>query len=98
MSLESTTEMLRTRIGADSGFGATIKFDFGADGVIYFDGAATPNSISNDDAGAECTVAISLEDFESLVAGDLDATTAFMMGKLRVEGDMAIAMRLRDVL
>ncbi len=98
MSLDSTTELLRARIGADSGFGATVKFDFGADGLIYFDGAATPNSVSNNDTGAECTVAISLEDFESLVAGDLDGTTAFMMGKLKVEGDMAIAMRLRDIL
>ena len=97
MSLESTTELLRARLGADSGLGATVKFDFGADGVIYFDGAATPNSVSNHGTGAECTVAMSLEDFESLVAGDLDATTAFMMGKLKVEGDMAIAMRLRDV-
>ena len=97
MSLESTTELLRARLGADSGLGATVKFDFGADGVIYLDGTATPNSVSNNDTGAECTVAISLEDFESLVAGDLDATTAFMMGKLKVEGDMAIAMRLRDV-
>ncbi len=98
MSLESMTELLRARLGADSGLGATVKFDFGADGVIYFDGAATPNSVSNHDADAECTVAISLEDFESLLAGDLDATTAFMMGKLKVEGDMGIAMRLRDIL
>ncbi len=97
MSLESTTELLRSRLGTDSGLGATVKFDFGAEGVIYLDGVANPNSVSNDDTDAECTVQISLEDFESLVAGDLDATTAFMMGKLKVEGDMAIAMRLREV-
>ena len=95
MSLESTTELLRARIS--SGFGATVKFDFGTDGVIYVDGTATPSSVSNDDADAECTIAISLEDFESLVAGELDGTTAFMMGKLKVKGDMAIAMRLRDI-
>ena len=97
MSLESTTELLRNRLGADSGLGATVKFDFGAEGVIYLDGAATPNAVSNEDAEADCIVAIALEDFESVVAGDLDATTAFMMGKLKVEGDMAIAMRLREV-
>ena len=97
MSLDSTTELLRTRLGADSGLGATVKFHFGAEGVIYLDGAANPNSVSNEDSEADCTIAISLEDFESLVAGDLDATTAFMMGKLKVEGDMAIAMRLREV-
>ncbi len=97
MSLESTTELLRSRLGTDSGLGATVKFDFGAEGVIYLDGAANPNSVSNEDADAECTIRIALKDFESLVAGDLDAAGAFMMGKLTVEGDMAIAMRLRDV-
>ena len=97
MSLESTTELLRSRLGADSGLAATVKFDFGAEGVLFLDGAATPNAVSNEDAEADCTIAISLEDFESLVAGDLDATTAFMMGKLKVDGDMAIAMRLREV-
>ena len=64
MSLESTTALLRSRLGTDSGLGATVKFDFGAEGVIYLDGAADPNSVSNDDADAECTVQISLEDFQ----------------------------------
>ena len=59
MSLETTTELLRARLGTDSGLGATVKFDFGAEGVIYLDGTASPNSVSNEDTGAECTV----EDF-----------------------------------
>jgi putative sterol carrier protein len=41
---------------------------------------------------------MSVEDFESLLAGDLDPTTAFMMGKLKVDGDMGIAMKLSSVL
>ena len=97
MSLESTTDLLRTRLGTDSGLGATVKFYFGAEGVIYLDGASAPNTVSNEDVDAACTILITLEDFESLVGGDLDAAGAFMMGKLKVEGDMAIAMRLRDV-
>jgi len=97
MSLEPTTALRQMRLAADSGLGTTVKFGFGADGVIYLDGTAAPNSVSSDDSDAECTVGISLEDFESLIAGDLDPTTAFMMDKLKVDGDMAIAMRLRDV-
>ena len=98
MSLESLTEGMRGRVGDDSGLGATVKFDFGDDGIIFLDGASTPNSVSNDDADADCTIRISMSDFEALVSGDLSPTTAFMMGKLKVDGDMGIAMKLSDVL
>jgi putative sterol carrier protein len=33
-----------------------------------------------------------------MIAGDLDGTTAFMSGKLQVDGDIAVAMRLSRVL
>ncbi len=98
MSLDSITEDLRTRVGDDSGLGATVKFDLGEDGVIFLDGSSSPNTVSNDNTDADCTIIIAVEDFETLLAGDLDPTTAFMMGKLKVEGDMGIAMKLSSVL
>jgi putative sterol carrier protein len=98
MSLESLTTALRERVGDDSGLGATVKFSFGDDGVIYIDGASSPNSVSNEDKDADCTISMTMEDFESITKGDLDATSAFMMGKLKVEGDMSIAMKLSSVL
>ncbi len=98
MNLDAITEQLRTRVGEDSGLGAKVKFDFGGDGVVFIDATASPNTVSNDDIEADCTIAISVSDFESLMAGDLDPTTAFMMGKLKVDGDMGIAMKLSSVL
>jgi putative sterol carrier protein len=98
MSLESSTETIRSNMGDDSGLGATVKFDFGDDGLIFMDGASSPNAVSNDDAEADCTISMSLEDFENMLTGDLDPTTAFMMGKLKVEGDMSIAMKLSSVM
>ncbi len=97
MSLESSTELIRQNMGEDSGLGATVKFDLGDDGKIFLDGKTVPNSVSNDDADAECTITMSMEDFASMLAGDLDPTTAFMMGKLKVDGDMSIAMKLSSV-
>ena len=97
MSLETSTEAIRERIGEDCGLGATLKFTFGDDGVIYVDATKMPNGISNADSDAECTVDISLNDFEAIMSGDLDQTTAFMSGKLKVD-NMGIAMKLQSIL
>lgn len=98
MSLESLTQGVRDSVGEDSGLGATVKFDLGDDGKIFVDGASSPNTVSNDDADAQCTIKISMENFEKMAAGDLDPTAAFMSGKLSVSGDMSIAMKLGTVL
>jgi putative sterol carrier protein len=98
MNLEACTEAIRTKVGADSGLGATLKFDCGSDGVIYIDGQSTPNTVSNNNADAQCTVGISLDNLNAMLSGDLEPTTGFMMGKLKVTGDMSVAMRLQRVI
>jgi putative sterol carrier protein len=98
MNLEQITEGLRERVGDDSGLNATIKFDFGDDGIIFVDGESAPNTVSNEDRDADCTIRISIENFKKLVDGDLNPTTAFMMGKLKIDGSMGIAMKLQGLL
>ena len=77
--------------------GKTIKIDFGGDeGVILLDGA---NSlVSEADEAADTTIKVSWDDWQALSSGTLDGMTAFMMGKLKVEGDMGNAMQLQGVL
>ena len=70
--------------------------DFGADGLIFLDGKSSPNTVSNYDAEADCTIRMKLKDFESLVSGDLDPTTAFMLGKLYQNSDSENARRMLD--
>jgi putative sterol carrier protein len=95
MDPTALTETLRARVGQASGLGATLKFDCGADGLFVIDGAAVPNTVDNTDRTVDCTVAISLADLQALLAGDLDPVTGFMTGRLRVSGDMAVAMKLQ---
>ena len=97
MSIESCTQAIRTKVGDDSGLNATLKFDCGADGLIYIDGSSTPNTVSNADTEADCTVGITLENLTAMLAGELDPVTGFMGGKLKVTGDMSVAMRLQRV-
>ena len=50
------------------------------------------------DDDAECTITLDAADFMAIQDGGLDAMQAFMMGKLQVEGDMGLAMKLQEVL
>lgn len=97
MSLDELTSRIKEKVGANSGLDATVKFDLG-DGVIFVDGKSSPNSVSNEDKDADCTITISRANFEKLIAGDLDPTTAYMFGKIKVSGSMGVAMKLSKVL
>jgi putative sterol carrier protein len=98
MNLEECTQAIRAKVGADSGLAATLKFDCGDDGIIYIDGRSAPNAVSNDSADADCTVGITLENLTALLSGELEPATGFMVGKLKVTGDMSVAMRLQRVI
>ena len=76
--------------------GKTVKIDFGDEGAILLDGA---NSlVSENDGAADTTIKVSWDDWQALSSGQLDGMTAFMTGKLKIEGDMGVAMKLQGLL
>ncbi len=97
MNLSECTESLRAKVGDNSGLNAVLKFDCGADGVAVIDGRATPNTVSNEDREADCTVAITLDNLTALLTGELEPVTGFMSGRFKVSGDMSVAMKLQRV-
>ena len=76
--------------------GKRVKLDFGDQGVILLDGAAS--QVSEEAGAADTTLKVAWDDWEAMAAGQLDGMTAFMTGKLRIEGDMSNAMQLQGVL
>ncbi len=95
MDLSTLTEKARTAM-ANSDFDKSVKFDFPGVGQLFLDGAN--NTASNEDKDADATVKIDFEDFKKLAAGQMDPMAAFMQGKLKVLGDMSVAMKLQGIL
>ena len=93
-TLEEITGEMQKAVGADSGLGKTLKFDFKGEGFVYIDGG----SVTNEDKPADCTIVVSKDDFEKMATGQLDGTMAFMQGKLKINGDMSVAMQLAPLL
>lgn len=84
---------LRARLGSDE-FDGSACLEIEGEGCLRIDGS----DVSADDAEADVRLTADAETFEGLLGGDLDATSAFMTGKLKVDGDMSIAMKLAALL
>jgi len=54
-------------------------------------------SVAEGGGDADATISTSLETFEKIVAGDLNPTSAYMTGKLKIKGDMGAAMKLQKL-
>lgn len=98
MSLEKIIDGIKQRIGEDCGLGAVVKFDFGDQGTVTLDATQIPNQVSESTTESDCTMVISIDDFMAMADGSLDGVSAFMTGRLKVQGDMGIAMKLAAVM
>ncbi len=97
MSLEDITTEIRSKTRSMETSGKKIKIDLKGDGVIFIDASTNPPTVSNDDNDADVTLIISEENFEGLMDGSLNPQMAFMMGKLKIDGDMGLALKLGDL-
>lgn len=77
--------------GFDAG---TAKFEIEGEGAIIVDS----NGARASDDAADVTLKADAEVFEEMLSGNLNPTTAFMTGKLSVDGDMGLAMQLGSAL
>ncbi|MDX8354438.1 SCP2 sterol-binding domain-containing protein [Cognatiyoonia sp. IB215182] len=77
-----------------AGFDGSAKFDIEGEGAIIID---ADGARAGDDE-ADVTLTASTETFKAILDGELNPTTAFMTGKLTVDGDMGQAMKLSGVL
>jgi putative sterol carrier protein len=77
-----------------SGFDGVAKFVIAGEGAIMFDASG----VRAGDEEADVTLTAEADVFRAILEGDLNPTMAFMQGKLSVDGNMGLAMKLGSVL
>jgi putative sterol carrier protein len=96
MELADLTARASAAMAGGSDFKKKVKFDFGSVGKLLIDGAA--GKVDNSDDAADATISVDWDDFQKIASGAMDPTMAFMQGKLKVAGDMSVAMQLQGLM
>ncbi len=97
MTIQEITEQVRRKAANATPFEATAKI-VTDQGVVYIDGNQSPVAVSNDDKPADCELQVSVDNLVKLGTGDLNPMMAVMSGKLKVKGDMGIAMKMGQIM
>lgn len=84
---------MRDRVAA-SDFEKVLKFDCGEDGVLVID----EKTVTTEDREADCVITVKRRHLEKLMRGDLSPANAFLSGKIKVDGDLSVAMSLQKLL
>ena len=90
--IDSAVTALNEKISGD--FDGTAQFQIEGEGAIMIDSDGARAA----DEDADVTLSADAETFQAILEGDLDPTAAFMSGKLSVDGDMGMAMKLGSIL
>ena len=92
-TIDAAVAAINEKVGAGA-FDGTAKFVIEDEGVIMLDS----DGARAGDEEADVTLTADADTFQAILNGELNPTSAFMSGQLRLDGDMGAAMRLGSVL
>ena len=98
-SVQEFFDSLSTRADAEKTAGMNNSYLFDIEGagqwvVAVSDGAIT---VAEGAGEADTTITTSEESFLAISRGELNPTSAYMTGKLKIKGDMGAAMKLQKL-
>ena len=98
MSLNSEIKAVIEKQAANiDPLGAIFKFVLD-DQPILIDGTGDTNIVSEEDNEADCTIITKAETIAKMKSGELNPMMAVMSGKVKIKGDMGLAMKLQSLL
>ncbi len=90
--------LLHARLDGADGFGANVLFDFGDDGALLVHGSGTSISVTEGRGPADCEIIMPARVFRRIMAGEIDETTAFTHGEMRLKGNIALATQVSNLI
>jgi putative sterol carrier protein len=92
-------ESLESRVdsGKTAGMNNSYVFDIEGAGIWKVDVVDGKVSVAEDGGDADVTIRATEETFQAIASGEQNPTTAYMTGKLKVEGDMGAALKLQKL-
>ena len=100
--IKAIFDAMPTQINADAakGMNSTIQFKLSGDGggdyyVTIKDGTAEVRQGTH--ASPNMTMTLAAQDYVDLIGGKLNGQMAFMSGKLKIAGDMGLAMKMQTL-
>jgi putative sterol carrier protein len=91
--VSKAVEALTEKLGGEA-FDGSAKFEIEGEGSIVIDG----DGVRASDDETDVTLSADADTFQEILEGELNPTAAFMGGRLSVDGDMGMAMKLGGVL
>ena len=96
MDLSTITKVFEDSAAKAVGMDKTLKFVLDQ-GHIFLDFSGDTPKVSNEDKDADCTITTSAETLDALRQGNLNPMMAVMSGKVKISGDMSVAMKLQSL-
>jgi putative sterol carrier protein len=99
MSAREFFEGLESRVddSKTAGMNNSYLFDIEGEGQWKVDVHDGHVHVTEGTSDADVTITTSADNFEKIVSGDMNPTTAYMSGKLKIKGDMGAAMKLQKL-
>lgn len=96
MNLQDITNQFKEQATKAPAMDKTLKFVFD-EGIVFLDLTGESPSITNDDKDADCTITTSIATLDALRKGELNPMISVMSGKVKIKGDMGVAMKLQSL-
>ncbi|MEL7161986.1 MAG: SCP2 sterol-binding domain-containing protein [Bacteroidota bacterium] len=97
MTFQEFDETVKAKAGSAPNLGKSIKLDLG-EGIIHIDMTQEPAVVTNEDKEADTVVTTTVDTLEGMRTGKINPMMAMMGGKIKIKGDMGLAMKLQGLL
>jgi putative sterol carrier protein len=97
MEIYQIIDQIQAQASKADPIGGSIKFILD-DQILLIDGTGNSNKVSQENGDADCTISTSVETLMKMKSGELNPMMAAMSGKVKISGDMSLAMKLQSLI